>query len=191
MPTHSVRLISLCGSFGSPSAPCSVSGKTSGSSHTRSRTGLASTTRRICGQRTAAEALADANKALAEYKDTDIDGLRKSAEEWQAKAEQAEKDADARVAAVQFDAKLDSAIAAAHGRSGKAIRALLDLDALRGSEDPDKDIPAALAALQKDSGYMFDTEETPPPYAAGTGRTAMTTDNSDSALRKAMGLPME
>uniref|UniRef100_UPI00402760C2 hypothetical protein n=1 Tax=Gemmiger formicilis TaxID=745368 RepID=UPI00402760C2 len=29
--------------------PCSVSGKTSGSSHTRSRTGLASTTRRICG----------------------------------------------------------------------------------------------------------------------------------------------
>lgn len=36
-------------------------------------------------QRTAAEALADANKALAEYKDTDIDGLRKSAEEWQAK----------------------------------------------------------------------------------------------------------
>lgn len=142
-------------------------------------------------QRTAAEALADANKALAEYKDTDIDGLRKSAEEWQAKAEQAEKDADARVAAVQFDAKLDSAIAAAHGRSGKAIRALLDLDALRGSEDPDKDIPAALSALQKDSGYMFDTEETPPPYAAGTGRTAMTTDNSDSALRKAMGLPME
>lgn len=126
-----------------------------------------------------------------EYKDTDIDGLRKSAEEWQAKAEQAEKDADARVAAVQFDAKLDSAIAAAHGRSGKAIRALLDLDALRGSEDPDKDIPAALSALQKDSGYMFDTEETPPPYAAGTGRTAMTTDNSDSALRKAMGLPME
>ena len=50
-------------------------------------------------QRTAAEALANANKALAEYKDTDIDGLRKSAEEWQAKAEQAEKDADARVAA--------------------------------------------------------------------------------------------
>ena len=59
------------------------------------------------------------------------------------------------------------------------------------AKDPDKDIPAALSALQKDSGYMFDTEETPPPYAAGTGRTAMTTDNSDSALRKAMGLPME
>ena len=112
-------------------------------------------------------------------------------QEWQAKAEQAEKDADARVAAVQFDAKLDSAIAAAHGRSGKAIRALLDLDTLRGSNDPDKDIPAALAALQKDSGYMFDTGETPPPYATGTGRTAMTADNSDSALRKAMGLPME
>ena len=62
---------------------------------------------------------------------------------------------------MQFDAKLDSAIVAAHGRSGKAIRALLDLDTLRGSNDPDKDIPAALAALQKDSGYMFDTEGEP------------------------------
>ena len=49
-------------------------------------------------QRTAAEALADANKALAEYKDTDIDGLRKSAEEWQAKAEQAEKEDEAKQA---------------------------------------------------------------------------------------------
>ena len=142
-------------------------------------------------QRTAAEALADANKALAEYKDTDIDGLRKSAEEWQAKAEQAEKDADARVAAVQFDAKLDSAIAAAQGVQIEQGTDGLAAAPMRGSEDPDKDIPAALAALQKDSGYMFDTGETPPPYAAGTGRTAMTTDNSDSALRKAMGLPME
>lgn len=142
-------------------------------------------------QRTATEALTDANKALAEYKGTDIDGLRKSAEEWKAKAEQAEKDANDRVAAVQFDAKLDSAIAAAHGRNSKAIRALLDMDALRNSENPDKDITAALADLQKDSGYMFDTGETPPPYAAGTGRTAMSAETSDSALRKAMGLPME
>ena len=137
--------------------------------------------------------LAEANKTIEglQATDKDLETVRKEAAEYKARAEQAEKDADARVAAVQFDAKLDSAIAAAHGRSGKAIRALLDLDTLRGSNDPDKDIPAALAALQKDSGYMFDTGETPPPYATGTGRTAMTADNSDSAMRKAMGLPME
>ena len=114
-------------------------------------------------QRGTAEQLAAANKELEEYKGMDIEGLRKSAADWQAKAEQAEKDADARVAAFQFDAKLDHAIIAARGRNGKAIRALLDLDALRTSKDPDKDIAAALTAVQKDNGYMFDTAPTPPP----------------------------
>ena len=134
--------------------------------------------------------VAAANKELEEYKGMDIEGLRKSAADWQAKAEQAEKDADARVAAFQFDAKLDHAITAARGRNGKAIRALLDLDALRTSKDPDKDIAAALTAVQKDNGYMFDTAPTPPPLAAGTGSTTMIGGkDADTAMRKAMGLP--
>ena len=45
----------------------------------------------------AAEAqLADANKTIAGYKDMDIDAIRQSAADWQTKAEQAQKDADAR-----------------------------------------------------------------------------------------------
>ena len=141
--------------------------------------------------RTTAEGrAAAAEKELEEYKGMDIEGLRKSAADWQAKAEQAEKDADARVAAFQFDAKLDHAITAARGRNGKAIRALLDLDALRTSKDPDKDIAAALTAVQKDNGYMFDTAPTPPPLATGTGSTTMIGGkDADTAMRKAMGLP--
>lgn len=112
----------------------------------------------------AAEAqLADANKTIAGYKDMDIDAIRQSAADWQAKAEQAQKDADARVAAVQFDARLDGAIGKRRGRSPKAIKALLDMDALRGSKNQDQDIDAALDALQKDSGYLFEPVETPPP----------------------------
>ena len=92
-------------------------------------------------QRGTAEQLAAANKELEEYKGMDIEGLRKSAADWQAKAEQAEKDADARVAAFQFDAKLDHAITAARGRNGKAIRALLDLDALRCRRSAPRPLP--------------------------------------------------
>ena len=117
-------------------------------------------------QRGTAEQLAAANKELEEYKGMDIEGLRKSA------------------------AKLDHAITAARGRNGKAIRALLDLDALRTSKDPDKDIAAALTAVQKDNGYMFDTAPTPPPLATGTGSTTMIGGkDADTAMRKAMGLP--
>lgn len=133
--------------------------------------------------------LADANKTIAGYKEMDIDAIRKSAADWQAKAEQAQKDADARVDAVRFDAKLDGAISKARGRNAKAIKALLDVDALRASKEQDKDIGAALDALQKDSGYLFDPAETPPPYAAGTGTGAVQADDSDAKLRRAMGLP--
>ena len=45
-------------------------------------------------------------------------------------------------------------------------RQLLDVETLRSSKDQDKDIGAALDALQKDSGYLFESAETPPPYAA-------------------------
>ena len=101
------------------------------------------------------------------------------------------KDADERVAAVQFDGKLDAAITAAHGRSAKAIRALLDVDTLKGSDKQDEAITAALAALQKDSGYLFESGETPPPYAAGTGSTALHGADADTAMRQAMGLPID
>lgn len=141
--------------------------------------------------RAAAEAqLADANKTIAGYKDMDIDAIRQSAADWQAKAEQAQKDADARVAAVQFDARLDGAIGKRRGRSAKAIKAMLDMDALRGSKNQDQDIDAALDALQQDSGYLFEPVETPPPYAAGTGTAAVRQmNNRDVAMRRAMGLP--
>lgn len=115
--------------------------------------------------------LTEANKTIEGFKAMDMDGVRREAEEWKAKAEQAEKDAAAQVAAVRFDARLDTAITKARGRSTKAIKALLDVDTLRASKDPDKDIGAALEQLAKESDYLFDTGNPPPPYAGGTGST--------------------
>ncbi len=73
------------------------------------------------------------------------------------------------LADLAFDGVLKDAIAAAHGRNDKAIRALLDVDALKASKDQTADIKAALEGLKKDSGYLFESGETPPPYAAGPG----------------------
>ena len=73
------------------------------------------------------------------------------------------------MADIAFNHTLEAAITGAKGRNAKAIMALLDLDALRGSKNQDEDIKAALEGLKKDSGYLFEAEGTPPPYAAGTG----------------------
>ena len=69
---------------------------------------------------------------------------------------------------LQFRHDLEGAILRAGGRSVKAITALLDVEALRGAEDPAAAAAQALKTLKKDSGYLF-AEQTPPPYAHGTG----------------------
>ena len=55
-----------------------------------------------------------------------------------------------------FDSALDGAIRDAHGRDVKAIRGMLDVDALKASKDRTSDIQAALDALTKEKAWAFD-----------------------------------
>lgn len=70
-----------------------------------------------------------------------------------------------------FDSLLDGAIRDAKGRSVKAIRGMLDLDALRASKDRSADIKAAIEGLAKESPWAFDTAAGGKP---ATGVTVVT-----------------
>ena len=137
---------------------------------------------------TVRQQLADANKTIEGFKAMDIDGVKKAADDWKQKFEQAQKEADERIAEIQFDSMLESAITAARGRSARAVKALLDTDALKASKDQKADIAAALEALKKENGYLFETE-TPPPYAPGAGTQNMgQSDSLTASIRAAAGL---
>lgn len=116
--------------------------------------------------------LETAQKTIQGFKDQDIEGIRQSAKDWEEKYNQAVKDHEAKLADMAFDQILDGAIATAKGRNAKAIKALLDVETLKGSKNQEADIKAALEGLQKDSGYLFGSDEVPPRYAAGTGTGA-------------------
>ena len=101
----------------------------------------------------------------------------------------ADKDAahQAELANMAFDRKIEDAITDAKGKNAKAIKALLDLEALKVSKNQDADLKAAMEALQKDSGYLFGDEETPPRYAGNTGvhnTPPEATDTLAGALRE-------
>lgn len=117
---------------------------------------------------------------------TELETARAQAADWKQQAEQARKLAEEQVATARFDAALNTAIGKAGGRSEKAIRALLDLDSLRTSADPEGAIAAALEQLEQENGYLFGGI-TPPPYAAGTGASAPGGE-PDEVLRRAFGL---
>ena len=116
------------------------------------------------------EQLRTATEGLEAFKGVDVKDLQgqvaKLTKDLSDQAEAHKK----QLADLAFEGVLKEAITAARGRNTKAIAALLDVDALKASKDQTADIKSALDALKKDSGYLFDSEETPPPYSplAGT-----------------------
>lgn len=114
--------------------------------------------------------LDDAQKTLKGIQDqgTDLETARQNARDWEQKYNKAVEDHKAELADRDFRQQLETAITAARGKNAKAITALLEVDTLKASENQADAIKAALEAVQKDHGYMFDTEN-PPPYARGTG----------------------
>lgn len=113
--------------------------------------------------------LEDARTTIKGFEDQDIDGIRRSAQDWEKKYNDAIAAHQQELADRDFRQMLESAITGVKGKNVKAITALLDMDALKESKNQEADIKAALEGLKKDSGYLFDGEGAPPPYSAGAG----------------------
>ena len=94
--------------------------------------------------------------------------FREAAMAWEEKYNQAVSDHKNQLAQMAFEKALGEGIVKARGRNAKAITALLDLEALKESENQQDAIETALESLKRDSGYLFEGE-VPPPYARGTG----------------------
>ena len=125
--------------------------------------------------------LSEAQKTIKGFQDqgAGIEAVRKSAKEWEDKYNKAIADHKQEMEDLAFDGLLKDAIQTAKGRNDKAMRALLGVDTLKASKNQAEDIKAALDALKKDNGYLFDDGSTPPPYAGGAGKgPGMNTDTS-------------
>lgn len=92
--------------------------------------------------------LKTAQDGLKAFEGVDVAGL-------QAKVTQLQNDMKAQAEGFAFDNALDTAILGRKGRSVKAVRALLDLDALKGSKDRSADIDKALDDTAKANPWAF------------------------------------
>ena len=113
--------------------------------------------------------LKTAKDGLKAFEGVDVAQLQGQITQLQKDLEDKDTAHQTELANMAFDRALDTAITGAKGRNAKAIKALLDLDALRGSKNQEADIKSALEGLQKYSGYLFDTGDVPPRLAPGTG----------------------
>lgn len=100
--------------------------------------------------------LSNANAQLKTAQDglAAFDGKKKP-EEYEAELAKLKADMKAQAEGFAFDNALDAAIMGKKGRSVKAVRALLDVDALKGSADRSTDIAKALDDAAKANPWAF------------------------------------
>ena len=108
--------------------------------------------------------LKTAQDGLKAFDGVDVAGLQEQVTKLKA-------DMKAQAEGFAFDNALDTAILGRKGRSVKAVRALLDLDALKGSADRSTDIAKALDEAAKANPWAFGEAQDGEKKNAGTYST--------------------
>ena len=106
----------------------------------------------------------DANTEIQKFKDMDIDGIKKAADDWKETAEKAKADADKQISQMKFD----YALSAAKAKNAKAVKALLDMDGLKFNDGKIVGLDEQLAQIKADNDYLFESDEPAPEFVKGT-----------------------
>lgn len=129
---------------------------------------------------------------LKKFEGVDVTSLQQKITDLETDLQTKETEFQQKLADRDFDYLLTESIHGAKGMNAKAIRALLDVDALKASKNQKDDVAAAIKELTEaeDSKMLFGAADEP----ASTGNVIGTVKQNsggteDAALRAAMGLP--
>ena len=110
----------------------------------------------------------DANTEIQKFKDMNIDGIKKAADDWKETAEKAKADADKQISQMKFDYALSAALTGAKAKNAKAVKALLDMDGLKFNEGKIVGLDEQLTQIKADNDYLFESDEPAPEFVKGT-----------------------
>jgi len=128
--------------------------------------------------------LEEANKTIEGFKEMDVDGIKAAADDWKAKAEQAEKDAKTQIEQLKFDHALEGALTSAKAKNPKAVKALLDMEALKYNEGKIIGLEEQLKTVQEENDYLFESDEPTPKIVGKTSGGKGKLDSAAAIARK-------
>lgn len=133
--------------------------------------------------------LTEANKQIESFKGMDIEGVKKSADEWKTKFEQGQATAAEQISKLKFDHALESALAGAKAKNPKAVRALLKETDLKLADDGSiVGFAEQLERVKSENDYLFESVEGTPSIVTGGNNSTINNDPVIAAARKAAGL---
>ncbi len=131
--------------------------------------------------------LSQANEQIAGFKELDIEGVKQKAAEWEQKYNQAAEDSAREIEQLKFDFALDRELTKAQARNPKAVKALLDRDALKYDKGKIIGLEEQLETLKKgeDSAFLFGSAA---PTVQFTTQSQSFHQMNDNDARAVMGL---
>lgn len=103
-----------------------------------------------------------ANKQIEDFKEMDIEGIKRAAEEYKIKYEEAKEKAAKELEAIKFDYALENALTQAKARNIKAVKALLDMEGLKFNDGEIVGLKDQLEKIKSENDYLFDSDEGTP-----------------------------
>ena len=134
----------------------------------------------------ATEQLKKANETINGF--GNIDAIKADVEKYRVEAEKAKADHENYIKQQEFDKLLETGLSGAKAKNLKAVKALLDIDALKGSQNINDDLTTQLEKIKTDNDYLFDGETVKPTITSQTNNKSVTIDDR-SKIREVMGLP--
>lgn len=135
------------------------------------------------------EQLETAQDVLKEFEGVDVKELQSRITQLQNDLQSKEAEYQAQLADRDFNTLLDNQLSSFGAKNVKAVKALLDIEALKDSKNQEADIKAAIEACQKENDYLFGATEPINNPVAPTGGSLPTGDDANlAALKAAMGI---
>ena len=134
--------------------------------------------------------LDEARQTLKGFEGVNVSELQGKVAQLTADLAAEESEYQGRIAEMEFDAVIDEAIRGSKARNAKAVRALLDLGALRTSKNQKEDIAAAIEAVKKENDYLFADTNVPRVVSSTPGadpEADSTKSKANEALRSLFG----
>lgn len=133
--------------------------------------------------------LDEVNGKLKEFEGVDVNALKGEITKLQGDIAAKETEYQQKLDDMDFNTELESAIVASGAKNPKAVRALLDIDALKASKNRGADIKSALDKTKTDNDYLFKSDEPIHNPTAPTNTGGGANGDPMAAMRAAMGLP--
>ena len=134
--------------------------------------------------------LDNATKKLDGFKDVNVEDLKGQIATLTGDLASQKAAFEKQIADRDFDDLLNGAISGSKAKNVKAVRALLDLEAIKASKNQSADIEAALKKVKEENDYLFESDE-PIDNPSFTGETGGKQGANEDMMRSIMGLPPE